>query len=60
MADEHHHQGIGTLLLEHLAAAARRVAVSDEFDAEVLAENGAAPCRSCTTSVSTSGSRMEG
>jgi acyl-CoA synthetase (NDP forming)/GNAT superfamily N-acetyltransferase len=41
VADEHHHQGIGTLLLEHLAAAARRVGIA-QFDAEVLAENGAA------------------
>ncbi|MGS0684706.1 GNAT family N-acetyltransferase [Nakamurella sp. GG22] len=41
VADEHHHQGIGTLLLEHLAAAARRVGIR-EFDAEVLAENGPA------------------
>ncbi len=41
VADEHHHQGIGTLLLEHLAAAARRVGIR-QFDAEVLAENGAA------------------
>ncbi len=41
VADEHHHLGIGTLLLEHLAAAARRVGIN-QFDAEVLAENGAA------------------
>ena len=38
IADEHHHGGIGTLLLEHLAAAARGVGIS-RFTAEVLAEN---------------------
>ncbi|CUR57265.1 putative succinyl-CoA synthetase-like protein [metagenome] len=36
--DGHHGQGIGSLLLEHLAAAARLQSV-DTFEAEVLADN---------------------
>lgn len=38
VADEHHHQGIGTLLLEHLAAGARREGVT-RFVADVLSDN---------------------
>ncbi len=38
VADDHHRQGIGTLLLEHLAAAARRNGIT-RFVAEILAEN---------------------
>ncbi len=38
VADDHHAQGIGTLLLEHLAALARRDGVL-RFVADVLAEN---------------------
>ena len=40
VADAWHHEGIGTLLLEHLAGAARRSGIG-EFVAEVLAENAA-------------------
>ncbi|GAB3837852.1 hypothetical protein GCM10027610_040680 [Dactylosporangium cerinum] len=38
--DEHHGEGLGTLLLEHLAAAARRQGVT-ELIGDVLAGNGA-------------------
>ncbi|WP_329126990.1 bifunctional acetate--CoA ligase family protein/GNAT family N-acetyltransferase [Streptomyces sp. NBC_01465] len=38
VADDHHHQGIGTLLLEHLIDAARTEKVSS-FTADALAEN---------------------
>jgi acyl-CoA synthetase (NDP forming)/GNAT superfamily N-acetyltransferase len=38
VADAHHHQGIGTLLLEHLAAVARRDGVT-RFVADVLSDN---------------------
>jgi len=41
VADDCHHEGIGTLLLEHLAVAARQFDIQ-RFDAEVLAENHAA------------------
>ena len=41
VADDRHAQGIGTLLFEHLAAAARRDGVA-RFVADVLSENGAA------------------
>jgi acyl-CoA synthetase (NDP forming)/L-amino acid N-acyltransferase YncA len=40
VTDHAHHTGVGTLLLEHLAAAARSTGV-DRFTALVLAENGA-------------------
>jgi acyl-CoA synthetase (NDP forming)/GNAT superfamily N-acetyltransferase len=38
VADDHHRQGIGTLLLEHLAARARNIGIS-RFVADVLGEN---------------------
>lgn len=38
VADDRHHQGIGTLLLEHLAGAARQAGVR-RFTADVLTEN---------------------
>ncbi len=41
VADDHHRQGIGTLLLEHLAALARSNGIT-RFVADVLAENGLA------------------
>ncbi len=41
VADDRHAQGIGTLLFEHLAAAARRDGVT-RFAADVLSENAAA------------------
>ncbi|MFI5960088.1 GNAT family N-acetyltransferase [Cryptosporangium sp. NPDC051539] len=40
VADRHHHTGVGTLLLEHLAAAARHAGLT-RFTADVLAENRA-------------------
>lgn len=40
VADEHQGRGIGSVLLEHLAAAAERAGIS-RFVAEVLPENGA-------------------
>src|SRR4051812_5477116 len=40
VADEHQHRGIGSVLLEHLAAAAREIGVR-RFVAVVLAENSA-------------------
>jgi acyl-CoA synthetase (NDP forming)/GNAT superfamily N-acetyltransferase len=40
VADAHQHRGVGTLLLEHLAALARHAGIRS-FVAETLAENGA-------------------
>jgi acyl-CoA synthetase (NDP forming)/N-acetylglutamate synthase-like GNAT family acetyltransferase len=40
ICDAHQHEGIGTLLLEHLAATARRLRIK-QFVAEVLTGNGA-------------------
>ncbi|GGM68278.1 GNAT family N-acetyltransferase [Dactylosporangium sucinum] len=40
VADEHHGEGLGTLLLEHLAAAARRAGIT-ELVGDVLPENAA-------------------
>lgn len=41
VGDDRHGQGIGTLLIEHLAGLARRSGIT-HFDADVLAENGTA------------------
>src|SRR6478752_5812860 len=38
VADDHHRQGIGTLLLEHLAGRARRIGIT-RFVADVLGDN---------------------
>lgn len=40
VADAHHGRGLGSVLLEHLAAVARELGI-DEFTAEVLPQNGA-------------------
>lgn len=41
VSDDRHHEGIGTLLLEHLAGAARQVGIT-HFVADVLGENSLA------------------